>query len=55
MTNALLIFESQADKVDRLEKEQGWREEDFDFILQFLRTILAKRKSEPPTSTKASF
>ena len=29
--------------MDYLEKEQGWREDEFDFILQFLRTILMKR------------
>ena len=26
-----------------LEKEYGWREEEFDFVLQFMRTILLKR------------
>ncbi|PGH05949.1 hypothetical protein AJ80_08261 [Polytolypa hystricis UAMH7299] len=31
-----------ADKVEKLEKEQGWREEEFDFVLQFMRTILLK-------------
>lgn len=34
----------QADKVDALEVEHGWKEEEFDFVLQFLRTILMKRK-----------
>jgi len=34
----------QADKIDTLEIEHGWREEEFDFVLQFLRTILMKRK-----------
>lgn len=29
--------------MEYLEKEMGWREEDFDFILQSLRTILLKR------------
>ena len=33
----------QADKIEKLEKEHGWREEEFDFILQFMRTILLKR------------
>ncbi|OXV06566.1 hypothetical protein Egran_05661 [Elaphomyces granulatus] len=33
-----------ADKIEKLEKEHGWREEEFDFILQFMRTILLKRK-----------
>ncbi|KKA21782.1 Dynein family protein [Rasamsonia emersonii CBS 393.64] len=31
-----------ADKIEKLEKEHGWREEEFDFILQFMRTILLK-------------
>ncbi|KAL1974599.1 hypothetical protein VTN31DRAFT_4803 [Thermomyces dupontii] len=31
-----------ADKIEKLEKENGWREEEFDFILQFMRTILLK-------------
>ncbi|KAJ5689478.1 hypothetical protein N7462_003870 [Penicillium macrosclerotiorum] len=31
-----------ADKIEKLEKEHGWHEEEFDFILQFLRTILLK-------------
>lgn len=35
---------AQADKIEKLEKEHGWREEEFDFILQFMRTILLKRK-----------
>ncbi|PLB40997.1 dynein family protein [Aspergillus candidus] len=31
-----------ADKIEKMEKEHGWREEEFDFILQFLRTLLLK-------------
>ncbi|ODM20741.1 hypothetical protein SI65_03794 [Aspergillus cristatus] len=31
-----------ADKIEKLEKEHGWHEEEFDFILQFMRTILLK-------------
>jgi dynein light intermediate chain 1 len=34
----------QADKIEKLEKDHGWHEEEFDFILQFLRTILLKRE-----------
>ncbi|KAJ9220250.1 hypothetical protein DTO027B5_1236 [Paecilomyces variotii] len=34
-----------ADKIEKLEKEHGWREEEFDFILQFMRTILLKHGS----------
>src|SRR5277367_2169290 len=30
--------------MEKLEREQGWKEEEFDFVLQFLRTILLKRK-----------
>ncbi|RMJ27383.1 Dynein light intermediate chain [Aspergillus sp. HF37] len=31
-----------ADTIEKLEKEHGWHEEEFDFILQFMRTILLK-------------
>lgn len=31
-----------ADKIEILEKERGWKDEEFDFILQYLRTILLK-------------
>lgn len=34
----------QADKIEKLEKDHGWHEEQFDFILQFMRTLLLKRK-----------
>jgi dynein light intermediate chain 1 len=30
--------------MESLEKERSWKEEEFDFVLQFLRTILLKRK-----------
>jgi hypothetical protein len=30
--------------MEKLERERAWREEEFDFILQFLRTILLKRE-----------
>lgn len=36
-------FLKQADKIEKLEKEHGWHEEEFDFILQFMRTLLLKR------------
>lgn len=29
-----------------LEKEKAWKEDDFDFVLQVLRTALLKRKSD---------
>lgn len=35
----------QAEKIEQLEKDHGWREEEFDYILQFMRTILLKRMS----------
>ncbi|EHA24014.1 hypothetical protein ASPNIDRAFT_181494 [Aspergillus niger ATCC 1015] len=31
-----------ADKIEKLEKDHGWHEEQFDFILQFMRTLLLK-------------
>ncbi|RPB05217.1 hypothetical protein L873DRAFT_1825387 [Choiromyces venosus 120613-1] len=31
-----------ADKIEMLERERGWKEEAFDFVLQFLRTVLLK-------------
>ncbi|KAJ5649864.1 uncharacterized protein N7484_003587 [Penicillium longicatenatum] len=31
-----------ANNIEKLEKDHGWHEEQFDFILQFLRTILLK-------------
>lgn len=39
-----LVCFLQADKVEKLEKDHGWNEDQFDFILQFLRTILLKRE-----------
>ena len=29
--------------MEHLEKEMAWKEEDFDFVLQSLRTVLLKR------------
>ncbi|TVY48565.1 Cytoplasmic dynein 1 light intermediate chain [Lachnellula occidentalis] len=34
--------EGDSDRIESLEKERSWKEEEFDFILQFLRTILLK-------------
>lgn len=39
---------TQAEKMEHLEKTQGWKEEEFDVVLQFLRTILLRRKPCPP-------
>jgi hypothetical protein len=34
----------QSDQIETLERDRSWKEEEFDFVLQFLRTILLKRK-----------
>ncbi|KAG7009627.1 hypothetical protein G7Y79_00002g007420 [Physcia stellaris] len=41
----LCVVCHRADKIDTLETQQSWGEEDFDFVLQFLRTILMKHGS----------
>lgn len=41
----------QSDRIEVLEKERSWKEEEFDFVLQFLRTVLLKRKAQPPNSS----
>ena len=33
-----------ADKIERMEREYGWQDEQFDFVLQWLRCVLLKRK-----------
>ncbi|KAF2279599.1 dynein [Westerdykella ornata] len=38
----LCVVCQNADKIEALEKERGWKEEEFDFILQYIRTILLK-------------
>lgn len=38
----LCVVCQNADKIESLEKDRGWKEEEFDFILQYLRTILLK-------------
>ncbi|EPS37912.1 hypothetical protein H072_8490 [Dactylellina haptotyla CBS 200.50] len=38
----LLVVCQNADKIEILERERGWKEEEFDFVLQFMRTILLK-------------
>lgn len=38
----LCVVCQNADKIEALERERGWKEEEFDFILQYLRTILLK-------------
>ncbi|KAI5791833.1 dynein light intermediate chain-domain-containing protein [Geopyxis carbonaria] len=38
----LCVVCQNADKIETLERERGWKEEEFDFVLQFLRTILLK-------------
>ncbi|KAH8719499.1 dynein light intermediate chain-domain-containing protein [Phaeosphaeriaceae sp. PMI808] len=41
----LCVVCQNADKIETLEKERGWQENEFDFILQYLRTILLKHGS----------
>jgi dynein light intermediate chain 1 len=41
----LCVVCQNADKIETLEKERGWKEEQFDFILQYLRTVLLKHGS----------
>ncbi|KAF2635247.1 dynein [Massarina eburnea CBS 473.64] len=41
----LCVVCQNADKIEALERERGWKEEQFDFILQYLRTILLKHGS----------
>lgn len=38
----LMIY--QSDRMELLERERSWKEDEFDYVLQFLRTILLKRK-----------
>ncbi|RQM07459.1 hypothetical protein DH86_00002900, partial [Scytalidium sp. 3C] len=38
----LCVVCQNADRIEGLEKERAWREEEFDFVLQFLRTVLLK-------------
>ena len=47
----LIVVCQNVDKMDFLERECGYKEELFDFIQQFLRTILLKRT---PSSLKTS-
>jgi len=38
----LSVVCQNADKIEQLEKERGWKDEQFDFIVQYVRTILLK-------------
>jgi dynein light intermediate chain 1 len=38
----LCVVCQNADKIEGLERERGWKDEEFDFILQYVRTILLK-------------
>lgn len=38
----LCVVCQNADKIEALERERGWKEEQFDFILQSMRTVLLK-------------
>lgn len=43
-TKCALLTSTQSDKIEALEKERSWKEDEFDFVLQSLRTILLKRR-----------
>lgn len=38
----LCVVCQNADKIESLERERGWKEAEFDYILQYMRTILLK-------------
>ncbi|KAL2353048.1 dynein [Cryomyces antarcticus] len=38
----LCVVCQNADKIESLERERGWKEEKFDFVLQYMRTVLLK-------------
>jgi dynein light intermediate chain 1, cytosolic len=38
----LCVVAHNADKIEQLEKERGWKDDQFDFIMQYLRTVLLK-------------
>ncbi|KAH9214011.1 dynein light intermediate chain-domain-containing protein [Leptodontidium sp. 2 PMI_412] len=38
----LCVVCQNSDHIENLEKERSWKEEEFDFVLQFLRTVLLK-------------
>ncbi|KAI5795890.1 dynein light intermediate chain-domain-containing protein [Pyronema domesticum] len=50
----LCVVCQNADKIELLEKERGWKEEEFDFVLQFLRTILLKHGASLIYTTPSS-
>ena len=43
----LSVICMNANKIERMEREFGWQEEQFDFVLQWIRCVLLKRKSYP--------
>ncbi|KAK4161265.1 putative dynein 1 light intermediate chain 1 [Cladorrhinum sp. PSN259] len=38
----LCVVSQNAEKMEYLEKQQGWKEEEFDVVLQFMRTVLLR-------------
>ncbi len=40
----LSVICMNANKIERMEREFGWQEEQFDFVLQWMRCVLLKRK-----------
>lgn len=43
VSNSVKLTCSQSEKMEHLEKTQSWKEEEFDVVLQFMRTILLRR------------
>jgi dynein light intermediate chain 1 len=41
----LSVICMNANKIERMEREFGWQEEQFDFVLQWMRCVLLKRRS----------
>lgn len=41
--HVVLTFCRQSERTDILEKTQGWKDDEFDLVLQYLRTVLVKR------------
>lgn len=48
----LKLTYSQAENMEILERTQSWKEEEFDVVLQFMRTILLRRKEQAVLNSK---
>lgn len=49
----LSVICMNANKIERMEREFGWQEEQFDFVLQWMRCVLLKRESLFPSGYMA--